>query len=290
MQKNRVLLAIGAGLIAGCLILSVAGVLGAGWALFSSPMRERLPTLQALLRPDHQAPAVAGATPSPAAAALTPSVQAPVVLASRELKEESKDPKYMIDASWPYIEQAGEQPFNSAVETLVQREISSFKDGVSSIPDDPTLDDFSSSLNISYTPTLVNHDLLSVLIKVSFYNAGAAHPGSYFYSINYDLRQEKEISLGDLFRSDASYLETISAYCLDDLRSRDVLAWEDGALPLEENYQVWNITPDGLKVTFNEYQVAPYAAGPQSVTVPYPVLEELIQPGSPINTIRQNED
>jgi hypothetical protein len=45
-----------------------------------------------------------------------------------------------------------------------------------------------------------------------------------------------------------------------------------------ENYRNWNITPDGLMITFDEYQVAPYAAGPQTVTVPYSELRGLINP------------
>jgi len=58
-----------------------------------------------------------------------------------------------------------------------------------------------------------------------------------------------------------------------------VLEWEEGALPAPENYQRWNITPDGLLISFDEYTVAPYAAVPQAVLVSYEVLKQLIDPG-----------
>ena len=36
----------------------------------------------------------------------------------------------------------------------------------------------------------------------------------------------------------------------------------DGAEPRPENYQVWNFDFNGLLITFDQYQVMPYAYGP----------------------------
>jgi hypothetical protein len=46
----------------------------------------------------------------------------------------------------------------------------------------------------------------------------------------------------------------------------------------------WHLTSDGLLVTFNEYQVAPYASGPQTVIAPYAQLKGLISPREPLAT------
>lgn len=121
-----------------------------------------------------------------------------------------------------------------------------------------------------------------MLFKVYYYAAGAAHPGHYSYAINYDLRQGRLIELGDLFKPDAAYLAAISATCIADLKERGVLAWEDGALPKAENYKTWNITPDGLQITFDEYQVTAYAMGPQTVIIPYAKLIDMARTDGPL--------
>ena len=48
--------------------------------------------------------------------------------------------------------------------------------------------------------------------------------------------------------------------------------FSDGAKPTPENYAVWNVSADGLVITFNEYQVAAYAAGPQEVVIPFVIM------------------
>ncbi len=48
--------------------------------------------------------------------------------------------------------------------------------------------------------------------------------------------------------------------------------------PTVENYGVWNISLDRLEITFNEYQVAAYYAGPQTVTIPLAAIQKNLIP------------
>ncbi|MFS8085155.1 MAG: RsiV family protein, partial [Acidobacteriota bacterium] len=48
------------------------------------------------------------------------------------------------------------------------------------------------------------------------------------------------------------------------------------------NYKAWVITKKGLWIVFDPYQVASYAAGPQTVLVPYSVLKDIIKPDGPV--------
>jgi hypothetical protein len=74
----------------------------------------------------------------------------------------------------------------------------------------------------------------------------------------------------------------ISTFCKDDLSSRDALQFPEGADPMETNYQNWNLFPDGLRINFDPYQVAPWAAGSQEVFIPFTQLEEIIDPAGPL--------
>jgi len=57
---------------------------------------------------------------------------------------------------------------------------------------------------------------------------------------------------------------------------------DTGAGPRADNYRAWNITRKGLWITFDPYQVAAYAGGPQHILVPYSILKDIIKPDGPI--------
>jgi hypothetical protein len=128
------------------------------------------------------------------------------------------------------------------------------------------------------------HDILSVVFFVSQY-LGGAHPGDHHDVINYDLTQAKVLDLADLFKSGSDYLEVIAGYSIQELKKNQKILFsnfEAGASPKPENYAAWSITPTGLLVIFEEYQVAPYAAGPQYVLVPYAALADILDPAGPL--------
>ena len=146
-----------------------------------------------------------------------------------------------------------------------------------------------SSLDVKYTLISQIDELWSFKFDFSFYSDGAAHPGLNSTTLNYDLAQGRELALSDLFLPNSNYLETISNYCITELRKQpfaDVFTTE-GALPTLDNYRNWNITPKGLMITFDAYQVAPGAAGPQTVIVPYDQLKNLIAPEGPLSNFIQ---
>ena len=143
-----------------------------------------------------------------------------------------------------------------------------------------------SDLSVSYTVALAQDDLVSVKFDVSNYEAGAAHPNPYSHVLNYDLKNGKQLKLSDLFKPGAKFLQTIATYCIADLKKQQkdlpVDQIEEGAAAKSDNYTNWTITRRGLGITFDAYQVAPYAAGPQFVLVPYSNLKDLINPDGPI--------
>jgi hypothetical protein len=128
------------------------------------------------------------------------------------------------------------------------------------------------------------HDLLAILFENLHY-LGGAHPGSYHRTLNYDFTTGQQLALSDLFVPGAAYLERIAEFCLNELRRKlDPDIWESGASPTPENYQVWALTSEGLLIIFESYQVAPYAAGPQFVIVPYDLLADILQPQGPLGS------
>jgi hypothetical protein len=202
-----------------------------------------------------------------------------LTLAMQEIRDD--DQAEFAYHAWTPVLMGPEQPasrdFNRAVDGFLEYALDEFRRGVVEVADEP-----GSTLWITHTVTAATGDLVSVVFYVDGYVMGAAHPFHYSYALNYALDQAKILGLDELFLPGTGYLELLSSYSLDELSRRGVLEWDDGALPAPENYQRWNITPDGLLISFDEYTVAAYAAGSQSVVVPYAVLQEFLDPEGPL--------
>ena len=215
-----------------------------------------------------------------------------VEIVSKQIKDSNKKLRYEVAAQYPQIT-GGANPnfekFNQAARALVSKEVSDFKKGMQPEGEEaePLPDESGGSdLSVSYTVALAQDDLVSIKFDVSNYEAGAAHPNPYSHVLNYDLKNGKQLKLSDLFKPGAKFLQTIASYCIADLKKQQkdlpVDQIEEGAAAKSDNYTNWTITRRGLGITFDAYQVAPYAAGPQFVLVPYATLKDLINPDGPI--------
>jgi hypothetical protein len=195
-------------------------------------------------------------------------------------------PQYTLTTSTPQLSGSDNprvQAFNERLSALVQKEVDQWRQDFRQLPVTPLSN--GSSLQVTYTLISQTVDLWSFKFDFSFYADTAAHPGSYSITVNYDLASGRELALSDLFLPNSNYLETISAYCIIELGKQPFFEgpFTDGANPVAENYRNWNISPDGLIITFDTYQVAPYAAGPQSILVPYEQLKSLVAPQGPLS-------
>jgi hypothetical protein len=206
-----------------------------------------------------------------------------VSLGTLPLKDEGSSPKYSIDAQVPFL-QGNDDPrvkqFNDEMALLVQQEIGAFKDNVRELA--PVPGSNGSSLTVKYTLLSDPGDIISIKFDIMIYIAGAAHPGSHNRTKTYDLEGGADINLQGLFIPGSNYLQVISDYCLLKLRSAIPDLIRAGVEPTAANYQSWNITPDGLLITFDEYQVAAYALGAQTVVIPYSELKTVIDPRGPL--------
>lgn len=212
-------------------------------------------------------------------------LSAQVTLVSVPFIETNQSPPFTITAQTPQLTGSDDlrvQAFNQRMGQIVQKEVETFRTSFLQNPNPPLSG--GSSLEATYTLVHQFGEIWSLKFDFSFYSDGAAHPGLYSLTLNYDLAQNRELTLGDLFLPNSNYLEMISNYCIAELGKQPFAdaAFLEGASPTVENYRNWNITPQGLMITFDEYQVAPYAAGPQTVIVPYTELHALLAPHGPL--------
>jgi hypothetical protein len=220
-----------------------------------------------------------------------------VEITARQINEKNKKLKYEIDVEYPQLTGSTDpnlERFNQAARGLVTKQVNAFRAQMADTTreENPVASETGSDLGAGYTIALAQDDLISVQFDIGGYSAGAAHPNSYTDVINFDLGNGKQLKLADLFKPGAKYLQALSAYCIQDLKKQSKAKGEDGMLDNDwiqrgagaeaNNFRSWTITKNGIGINFDSYQVAPYAAGPQFVLVPYAALKDIIKSDGPI--------
>lgn len=140
-------------------------------------------------------------------------------------------------------------------------------------PEGQTLD-----FSVRWSPEQVNDRYISFVMRYGGYTGGA-HGYEEVRTFNYDIAARREMTLRDLFPNDPNYLTTIAEFSRVKLRDRLIESGgteladassgmlEEGTQPTEENFKNFVFTDNQIIFFFGQYQVAPYAAGEQTVTM-----------------------
>ncbi|MDR3477383.1 MAG: RsiV family protein [Gammaproteobacteria bacterium] len=208
----------------------------------------------------------------------------------------SDNSHYKMDIESPLLSgnalNSAAQLYNQSINKIINTTITDFKTKivensayVKNLPQSVQ----ENTLFIDYSATVFkagNQQIISLRINNEFYYAGSAHPSHQIQVFNYDLSSGKELAMSDLFKPKSSYLDKISDYARRDLltkiKNEDKNEFDKGTAPIADNYLNWNLKPNGILITFNEYQVAAYVFGQPEVLVPYTMLEDDIAPNAPI--------
>lgn len=185
---------------------------------------------------------------------------------------------YDIDATFPQFE--GVAPiFNQTIATVVTDVIADHKTqselnqksrvefAAANGEAIPTAEQY--PLYVKYEQVQVNPRYISMVMRIGGFTGGA-HGYENIVTFNYDVAQQKIVSLADLFPNDPQYLTTLSQFAREQLRATlgdfaNETFIVDGTNPTAENFKNFTFTDDVVTIYFTQYQVAPYAAGEQRV-------------------------
>lgn len=109
-------------------------------------------------------------------------------------------------------------------------------------------------------------DIISVQLILSSYTGGA-HPITLFSGANFDRTTGRRLELVDALRLIGRSVDQVSAQSTSELKAKLQDAFfEEGATNDPENFSSFLVSADKVTFIFQQYQVAPYAAGPQEVS------------------------
>lgn len=154
--------------------------------------------------------------------------------------------------------------------------------------------------SMSYDVELLQDGLASVVIH-SYAYSGGVHGLPWIHGVTLTVPEGRRLRLGDLVSEDRlkPLMQMVRRELVDD--------WNDALFPeasaalsafiadtnpatAEERtafsaYEDFYLTPTGVVFYWNVYDVAPYAAGQQTVTIPYRTIQDWIKSESPITAL-----
>lgn len=122
----------------------------------------------------------------------------------------------------------------------------------------------------------------AISITFEIWNYTGANQGNLdILTLNYSLLTGQRLAFMDLFEKPETALALMSDWSRKELAPRlgattRLAVLEAGTAPLVENFSSLTLTPEGICINFQPYQVAPWAAGVQKVEMP---LEALLPAG-----------
>lgn len=164
--------------------------------------------------------------------------------------------------------------FSNTAKQVAEQHVAKFKESLSEFADEQMAMMF---IELSYEYYFPATSIISLLYSGSYY-FGGAHPGSSFEVLTFNLETGQAVELADMFQPGVDYLQLLSDLSIAQLSANEYLDEADinsGAAPVAQNYKTVYLSEDSLKIVFGEYQVGPYAVGPQTVTIPYFAIQDV---------------
>ena len=196
------------------------------------------------------------------------------------------DSFYNVQVEYPQFNNA-DAAFNKKISDLITGKIASFKQDAkanydarkaTATPDNPVPDNPTQPFDFigSWEPAQINNNYISFVVHL-YYFTGGAHGVNEVYAFNYDLKNQKEISIMDFLNSSQDELDKFaqlasqsvstqlqsSGMQIDDFMQQMIDA---GTKATVDNYKNFTFNDNSITVYFQQYQVAPGAVGEQDVT------------------------
>jgi hypothetical protein len=203
-------------------------------------------------------------------------------------------PKYSVKVSYPQLVSTQRNPAltridvelaNAAQGVVVSFENSMYQYQVPSFYANET-----STLDGTVATNLLDRQFASFSLDIGQFNAGAVHPFATVTTFNFDEATGKPVQLADLFQPGSDWLSVLSEESrslLPAVIGQNSLPDEfgSGTGPSASNFKAWALTPWGLSIAFQEYQVGPYADGQPTILIPFSALQSVALARGPLASI-----
>lgn len=201
------------------------------------------------------------------------STLAPVTITTREIKQEKTN--IAVDLKIPVISGMKNQAVQNKINSQLAEDAENFAGQIEKQADEEIPQMKKSGLVVdrytartSYEVTYHRNRLLSIPIMFMQYTGGA-HGLEVKRAYNFDLTNGKNLTLEDLFKPGTDYKGIINAEIRKQIQANPdkYFSGQNGFRGIKDD-QDYFLSGDALVVYFQEYEIAPYAAGCPEFKIP----------------------
>ena len=213
-------------------------------------------------------------------------------IVAKDISEENRKLKYKIDVEYPQLEGSKDariEKFNRSIAAFASRQVREYRRRQLNVnPKErfpPHHKDVYEYLNMDYLVMYATDEFVSVRFSADTYGRGAAHAVQYFLVTNFDLAKGRPVTLAEMFKPRSNFLKVIADYCINDIKKQPRVqrssynffeTYKENLIPVEKNYRTWNVSKEGMVISFDECRIAACSADEIEVIVPYPELKDLL--------------
>ena len=194
------------------------------------------------------------------------------VYAKDKDKNKKQGISYEADIDYPVFEK--EPLLNAQVSDIVQKNLEAFNSEFFSAEAPAYPQDFELDIDSSSVYEDTNH--ISFLLTV-YQFTGGAHGSTTLIPITYSKQTKKLLSLEEVVQpARKDWLATLSTEARKQLnaqvKKQKFSSDEDwinkGTEPAKENFAIFKLEKNSVRIIFSQYQVGPYASGMPEIVVP----------------------
>jgi hypothetical protein len=128
-----------------------------------------------------------------------------------------------------------------------------------------------------YYRTMFNQDCYLSIYRDQFLYTGGAHPTTTRFSDTWDMRTGMVVPLSSFFPSQTDYQQLLLRIILaeaDRRQEEEAIFFDDYRTLIAQRFnpESYYLSPCGLTIYYQQYDIAPYAAGIIEFTIPFSVL------------------
>ncbi len=188
---------------------------------------------------------------------------------------------YLVYAVYPKV--TGKDAITSEMQSYIQNKVDLFKGEVSQ-GKGQTVSGTKPELSITYKPYALKNALVSFKVTTNA-DSGVSRTDNYITTFVYNLGTQVRMSLDQVFNGNMDYLTRISDLVRNKLNANSVLQgsldkelFDSGTAPKKENFQNFVVGDREVIFYFNQYQIAPAAAGSFEVSLSFEDLKDVLWP------------
>lgn len=204
-----------------------------------------------------------------------------------DTKIQKEGETYSLEARLPVITSGIPKKAKDKINEVLKTDISSMVQNEEKelIEASRTLKDIPAYSSLSFVSEYKEtHDFLfAPFINFKFENyayTGGAHGGTRVQTYVFNAKDGSQIFLNNILKENS--LPQLGEKIFITLKEKDsnfpdYLFIEEGLSPNISNFQNFEILKEGIRFTFGDYQIGPYALGRPEVVIPFSLLQDILK-------------